>query len=283
MDTQIIENQSFGGERALYHRHGLELRNCTFNEGESCLKECTNINTHNCTFIGKYALWHNHNTLMDHCTLKEDCRAPLWYDENLTMRNCFSRSPKILREVRGINLVDCTFENATETLWRCKDLKGIGVKVYDADYLCLMNENVYLKDFFFRGKYAFQYCKNLTIENADINSKDLFWECENVVIRNSTIRTEYLAWYARNITFENCHLAGTQPLCYCKGLKLIDCTFAEDADLAFENSEVEACIKGPITSVKNPVTGYIKASQIKEIIIDENVWQPNNCKIELDS
>ena len=60
MDTQIIENQSFGGERALYHRHGLELRNCTFNEGESCLKEGTNINTHNCTFIGKYALWHNH-------------------------------------------------------------------------------------------------------------------------------------------------------------------------------------------------------------------------------
>lgn len=61
---------------------------------------------------------------------------------------------------------------------------------------------------------------------------------------------------------------GTQPLCYCRDLVLEDCVFEEDCDLAFEDSEVNAILLSPVTSVKNPMRGSITAETIKEIIID---------------
>ena len=93
-------------------------------------------------------------------------------------------------------------------------------------------------------------------------------------MENSIVKGEYLGWYSENLTLINCHISGTQPLCYCKGLKLINCTM-EDTDLSFEKSEVEATVQGHIISVKNPVCGYVKASSIGEIILDE----PTACEI----
>ena len=77
-----------------------------------------------------------------------------------------------------------------------------------------------------------------------------------------------LAWYCENVTFENCTIIGTQPLCYCQGLKLINCKMV-DCDLAFERSHVQASLTAPILSIKNPLTGSrITVPQVGEIIRD---------------
>ena len=76
-----------------------------------------------------------------------------------------------------------------------------------------------------------------------------------------------------------CKISGTQPLCYAENLIMEDCTMAPDADLAFEYSSVNADVRGHITSVKNPRTGKIQADSIGELIIDENIKQPADCKI----
>ena len=87
-------------------------------------------------------------------------------------------------------------------------------------------------------------------------------------MRNSVVKGEYLAWYCENVTFENCKIIGTQPLCYCKGLKLINCEM-EGCDLAFERSEVEATITTPVISIKNPLCGSrITVPAVGEIIRD---------------
>lgn len=276
---QTLTGQHFAGERALYHSEELNLENCVFDEGESALKESSHLTLTDCSFICKYVNWHNRHVTFIRPRFSVACRAPLWYDEDITMRDGVSESPKILREVNGLNLVNMVFNEAEETLWRCRNVRASGLKVRGGTYLFMNSENLSLKDIDIQNKYSFQYCRNVTIENALIDSKDLFWECENVVVRNSRVTSEYLAWYARNITFENCHLGGTQPLCYCKGLKLVNCIFESDADLAFENSEVEATIQGKITSVKNPVTGSIEADSIGDIILDENIREPHDCKI----
>lgn len=64
-----------------------------------------------------------------------------------------------------------------------------------------------------------------------------------------------------------CKIIGTQPLCYCKGLVLQDCTM-EGTDLSFERSEVNATVFGHIDSVKNPASGSIFAQSIGEIIME---------------
>ncbi|MBR6278756.1 MAG: DUF3737 family protein, partial [Bacteroidales bacterium] len=51
------------------------------------------------------------------------------------------------------------------------------------------------------------------------------------------------------------------------------------ADLAFEYSTVDAEISGEVTSVKNPKSGKIIADSIGEVILDENIKQPADCKI----
>lgn len=43
-----------------------------------------------------------------------------------------------------------------------------------------------------------------------------------------------MAWYSDGLTLIHCKIIGTQPFCYCKNLKLIDCEMIE-TELAFEN------------------------------------------------
>ena len=86
------------------------------------------------------------------------------------------------------------------------------------------------------------------------------------------VKGEYLAWFSEGLTLINCKIIGTQPLCYCKNLTLVNCTM-EETDLAFEYSEVEADIRGNVLSVKNPKAGTITADSVGEIIMEDAVME----------
>ena len=141
--------------------------------------------------------------------------------------------------------------------------------------------NIRIRNYRQHGNYSFQYCRDVTIDDADIHSKDAFWGTENVTVRNSTLIGEYLGWHSHNLTLIGCHIGGTQPLCYCRGLILEECTMT-GCDLSFENSEVTATVSGAIDSVKNPARGSIRADSIGETIIDEYKWS-GNCDIQTNT
>ena len=98
---------------------------------------------------------------------------------------------------------------------------------------------------------------------------------------------EYLGWFSKGLTLINCKIIGTQPLCYCEDLKLINCTM-EEADLSFEYSEVQADIKGHVISIKNPKAGKIIVDSIGEIINEDQAMECNgeviirdNCQCDI--
>ena len=128
-----------------------------------------------------------------------------------------------------------------------------------------------------KGKYSFQYVTDSVIRDSVLNTKDAFWHSKNVTVYDSTINGEYLGWYSENLRLVRCRISGTQPLCYCKGLVLEDCTM-ENADLSFEYSDVNADIRGSVLSVKNPHSGRIVADSVGEIISAGSVMD-NNCEI----
>lgn len=132
----------------------------------------------------------------------------------------------------------------------------------------LRSSGLRLKNVHLDGKYSFQYIEDAIFEDCEFDTKDAFWHARNVVVRNSVVRGEYLAWYCENVTFENCHIIGTQPLCYCKNLKLVNCGMT-DTDLSFEKSEVEATVKTPVVSIKNPRSGHIYVPSVGKIIRDD--------------
>ena len=267
---EIIKNKEFGGERPLFAARNLRLEDVTIHAGESALKCCANIEADGCTFEGKYPFWHVDGFKIHKCLFTPGARAALWYSRNCIMTDTQVDAPKMFRELDGIVLRNVNIPDGQETLWHCANVDIKDVRISNCDYLFMHSHDIRIEDYEQHGNYSFQYCRNVEIRNAVIHSKDAFWGTENVTIYDSELHGEYLAWHSKRLRLVRCRISGTQPLCYCKDLVLEDCEFAPDCDLAFEDSEVNAVITSPVTSVKNPMKGSIKAPSIGEVIIDGN-------------
>lgn len=276
-----IKNAEFGGERPLFASQDLYLENVTIHAGESALKECARVEAVNCRFEGKYPFWHNDGFVVRHCLFTEGARAALWYSRHLQMSDTLVEAPKMFREMDDIHLENVQLPHAAETLWYCRNVVLKNVEVKEADYLFMHSENIHIEDYRQQGNYSFQYCRNVEIRRAVIDSKDAFWNSENVTVYDSEIDGEYLGWHSHNLRLVNCKISGTQPLCYAHDLVLENCIFAPDADLAFEYSTVHATINSRVHSVKNPRSGCIVAQSYGEIILDENIKAPADCRIKV--
>lgn len=276
---KTITNTEFGGERPLFATHGLTLENVTIHAGESALKCCSEITAVKCRFEGKYPFWHTDGFRIEECVFTPGARAALWYSKNLVMTDTIVEAPKMFREMTNLSLKNVTIPDAQETLWHCHGVTLNGVEVKNADYLFMHSSGIRIDGYRQHGNYSFQYCSDVEIRNAHINSKDAFWNTENVTVYDSELTGEYLGWHSKNLRLVRCKISGTQPLCYCENLVMEDCTFGDDSDLAFEDSEVRATVLSNIVSVKNPRTGFINALAIGEVILDANVLAPADCKI----
>lgn len=265
----IIENKTFDDERALYGSDGIVLKNCRFDgpaDGESALKESSNIEADGCFFNLRYPFWHDNNLTVRNSEMTEACRAALWYSRNVTLLGTRLHGIKAVRECRGVTIENCDIVSP-EFGWSAS---GISVKssAAESEYFLMRAEDISFSNVTFKGKYSFQYIKNAVLENCRLDTKDAFWHAQNVTVKNSVIRGEYLAWYSDGLTLVNCKIIGTQPFCYCKNLKLIDCEM-QDADLCFEKSDVTAVLTTPVISIKNPYSGSITVPSVGEIILDD--------------
>lgn len=275
----LIKDQYFEGERPLYARHGLRIENVTIGPGESSLKEGSDLEAEECEFQGKYPFWECKNVTIKNCIFREGGRAAIWYSKDIEMADCLVEAPKMFRRISDLKLENVKFPNALETFWDCKDIEAKNIEADKGDYIFMHCSDIKIDGFRLQGNYSFQYAKDVVIRNADMDTKDAFWEAEDVTVYDSRINGEYLGWYSKNLHLVNCKIGGTQPLCYCENLVLENCVFEEDADLAFEYSDVEASIIGPVTSVKNPRTGRINADSYGEVILDGNIKAPGDCEI----
>ncbi|MBQ4089034.1 MAG: DUF3737 family protein [Clostridia bacterium] len=275
---KIICDQRFGEERALYAANNVEIKNCAFagqEDGESALKEASNLSIENCDFLLRYPLWHADDVKMSDCRMTETCRAALWYDNRVEIENTSMGGIKALRECHDVTIKNSTAVS-TEYGWFCGNINIDGFEL-TGEYPFMHTSGMEVNNFTLHGKYSFQYVENVTIRNSNLDTKDSFWHSKNVTVYDSVVKGEYLAWYSENLRLVRCKIIGTQPLCYCKGLILEDCEM-EGCDLSFENSDVQATVKGHMDSVKNPVNGFITADEIGEVILDEYRWQ-GDCAI----
>ncbi len=275
---EIIRDKEFGGERPLFESHDLRLENVIIREGESAIKECSNIEAIGCRFEGNYPFWHVHGFKIENCYFDVGGRSALWYSDHLQMRDTIIDAPKMFREMDELSLEKVTINDADEIFWKCKNIKIKDLTLHGGTYPFMFSENIYIDGLKSDSKYVFQYVRNAEIHNADIVTKDAFWEVENVTVYDSNLNGEYLGWHSRNLRLVNCHISGEQPLCYADNLVLENCTFDKECDRAFEYSTLNADIKGAITNVKNPRSGVIRAMSFGSITIDKNIKAPADCE-----
>ena len=279
--TELSENFINGvyeGERALFNISNKSISYCTFQNGESPLKESSDLALYETSFKWKYPLWYCNNVDLKNCYMLDGARAGIWYTNNLKAKNLAVSAPKAFRRCDSLLLEDVSFYNAEETLWFCTNVTLKNVKV-NGRYFGMGCKNIVADNIEIVDDYAFDGACNVVVKNSRILSKDAFWNTQDVVVENSYIVGEYLAWNAKNITFKNCIIESLQGLCYIDNLKLVGCRL-ENTTLSFEySSDIDAEVINVIDSVKNPISGVIKAKGIKELILDKDKIDASKTRI----
>ncbi len=265
------------GERALFGARDCEIEETVFEDGESPLKESSNISLRTCMFRWKYPLWYAKDIDVRDSTWFDTARAGVWYSDRVRVTDCAIEAPKNFRRCRDLSLTRVSFANAAETLWECE-----GVTLSDVtakgDYFAMNCRDMTVDHLTLYGNYSFDGCRNLTVRNSRLLSKDAFWNCENVTAENCFISGEYLGWNSRKLTLINCTIESLQGLCYAEELVLRNCRLL-NTTLAFEYSTVDAELKGKVDSVKNPTSGRIVADEIGELILESERIDPAKTEI----
>ncbi|MDE6501782.1 MAG: DUF3737 family protein [Ruminococcus sp.] len=272
-----IHQQFLTGERALFQETDMKIYDTIFDDGESPLKHSRNIELYGSMFKWKYPLWYSENITMKNCSVFEMGRAGIWYTNNITVKDTIIEAPKNFRRCSGVTLERVNFSNASETLWNCNNitLRDVTAK---GDYLAMNCSDIEIDGLKLVGNYSFDGGKNIVVRNSTLLSKDAFWNCENVTVYDSFISGEYLAWNSKNITFINCTIESLQGLCYIDNLVMKNCRLI-NTTLAFEYSTVNAEIVSHIDSVKNSYSGVIKAKSVGEIIMEDDKVDTSKTKI----
>ncbi len=273
-----IVQQFLSGERALYDTHDARIRYCTFADGESPLKECSDLEIDNCLFKWKYPLWYTRNVKMTNCSLFEMARAGIWYVDNISVSDTVIEAPKNFRRARGIVLKNVDFPNASETLWSCQDIRMEQVTAR-GDYFAMNSRDIKAENFTLVGNYSFDGSENVEIRNSRLLSRDAFWNADNIVVYDSFISGEYLGWNSRNITLVNCTIESMQGMCYIDNLVMKNCRLI-NTNLAFEYAQADVEIVGQVDSVFNPKGGVIRADRIGELIMDGRRVKIDQTRIE---
>lgn len=258
--------QILTGERALYDVHNAHISYCTFENGESPLKESGDLKIEHSLFKWKYPLWYSKNVSMENCYLFEMARAGIWYVENLSVTDTVIEAPKNFRRANGLYMRNVNIPNAAETLWNCENIEMENVTA-KGDYFAMNSRNIKADHFTLVGNYSFDGGENIEIHNSRLLSKDAFWNANNVTVYDSFISGEYLGWNSKNITLINCTIESLQGMCYIDNLVMKNCRLI-NTTLAFEYAECDVEIIGNIESVFNPKSGSIKADYIGELIMD---------------
>ena len=277
-----IENQTLTGERALFSSLGLEVSDSVFCDGESPLKESSNIKLHSCRFEWKYPLWYCRDVLVSGCYLSPTARSGIWYTNRLVMKDCVIDAPKTFRRCEEVGLFGVKINSAQETLWNCTTVSLNDVYVC-GDYFGMGSSCVEADGLVVEGNYIFDGGKDIIIRNSRLISKDAFWNTENVTVIDSVIVGEYLGWNSRNLRLINCFIESDQGMCYIDDLVLEDCE-VKDSPLSFEYSSVNASFtpRGNV-SIKNPKAGKIFVNGGCELIMEEERVDISATEIHLRS
>lgn len=275
--TQEINQQLLGGERALFHAHDLRIVDTVFTDGESPLKESSDIELVGSAFRWKYPLWYATHVTARKCTWFEMARSGVWYTDDILVEDSVIEAPKNFRRCTGVTLRNVALPNAAETLWTCRNvtLENVTAK---GDYFAMNSEDIEVDGLVLDGNYSFDGARHIHVKNSRLLSKDSFWNTEDVLVEDSYIAGEYLGWNSRNLRLVNCTIESLQGMCYAENIVLENCKLI-NTTLAFEYSSVTANLTGRVESMFNPESGTIEADQISELILDDRCVDPAKTSI----
>ncbi len=263
----------------MFASRDLHLTECTFDAGESPLKESKNLLIESCLFRWKYSLWYCSDVTVKDSTLFDTARAGVWYTHDIRFDDCVIEAPKTFRRSSNIVLNNVVLPNASETLWNCTDVQLNNVTA-QGTYFAMNCKRISCSNLILTGDYCFDSAEDVTLSKCKLLSKDSFWNCRNVTVTDSFISGEYLAWNAENVTLVNCTVESLQALCYVRNLKMVNCKLI-NTTRALEYSTVNAEIVGHVDSIVNPLSGTITVGSVGELTLDDKYIDPSLTEVKI--
>ena len=265
---ETIKNKNFLDERSLFKSSNLIVDNCSFDTGESPLKESKNIDIINSTFLWKYPLWYCDNVKVKNTKFEVGARAGIWYTKNSIFDKITVNAPKAFRKCKNITLRDFDFGNMAEILWWNDTVILENIKA-SGDYFGLGSKNIKANNIEITGLYAFDGISNSRITNSKLITKDAFWNSSNIIIVDSYIECEYFGWNSKNIILINCEVKSHQGFCYMNNVKLINCKISGDLMFEYCTKIKGNIINTGVESIKNPTSGNLIIDKKCPLILDE--------------
>lgn len=102
-----------------------------------------------------------------------------------------------------------------------------------------------------------------TIADSPFKAISILYRKSHIWLDNSFFALRYPFWHDWNLKITGCELTEN-----CR---------ADEADLAFEKSQVEAELTEPLISIKNPYQGCIRVSRVGEVIRDDPAARAEIC------
>ena len=154
---KTIKDMTFGGERPLFESHNLRMENITISDGESAIKECTNLEADGCKFYGKYPWWHVDGTLHDGTYPFMGCR-------NVEIDGLVSDSKYVFQYVKHAVIRNAKI-TTKDSFWETEDIT-VYDSVLDGEYLGWHSKNLRLVRCHIAGEQPLCYAENLVLEDC---------------------------------------------------------------------------------------------------------------------
>lgn len=138
------------------------------------------------------------------------------------IENCIFAGPSdgesVLKEARDIILQKCSF-SLRYPLWHVQKFKLIDSAMDDKTRAPIWySVNGQILGCKIQGVKCVRECKDISIDNCDIESPEFAWKSENISILNSKIESEYLLFGTNNVKISNLDMKGKYSFQYMNNL-----------------------------------------------------------------
>ena len=179
---KVIKNQFLTGERALFGTKDAEIYDTIFTDGESPLKESSNIGVYSSMFKWKYPLWYCRNISVRDSAWFDMARAGVWYTDNISVEDYFAMN--------------------------CENVEIDGLTLY-GNYSFDGVKNMTVKNSKLLSKDAFWNSDNVTVYDSFISGEYLGWNAKNLTLVNCTVESLQGMCYIDDLVMKNCKLINT--------------------------------------------------------------------------
>lgn len=163
--------------------------------------------------------------------------------------NCKFEGPadgeSVLKECRNIDVKNCSF-SLRYPMWHAKDFMLKDSFMDDKTRAPLWyDENGVMDGCNITGVKCLRECRNITVNNCEIDSPEFGWRCNELYISDSTINSVYFLFECKNVQINNLNMSGKYSFQYTENLHLKNCqldtkdAFWHGRNIAVEDSIVK--------------------------------------------